>query len=137
MKFRNFLGRLMAGRLGTDPLNRFLSLFTVVMLLVSMLLSRRAIGSLAWTLGLVSMVLMLFRSFSRNLEKRYRENQAYERLSRKLTDSLRGYRNRFRQRKDYRFFRCPSCRSWLRVPRGKGKVNITCRQCGQRFTKKT
>ena len=87
MKFRNFLGRLMAGRLGTDPLNRFLSLFTVVMLLVSMLLSRRAIGSLAWTLGLVSMVLMLFRSFSRNLEKRYRENQAYERLSKKFTGS--------------------------------------------------
>lgn len=137
MKFRNFIGRMMAGRLGTDRLNRFLSLFTVVMLLVSMLLSRRGIGSLAWALGIVSLALMLLRSFSRNLEKRYRENQAYERISGKLTGTIRGYRSRFRQRKEYRFFRCPSCRTWLRVPRGKGKVNITCRHCGQRFTKNT
>ena len=137
MKFRSFLGRMMAGRLGTDPFNRFLSLFTIVMLLVSMLLRESALGSLAWALGIVSMAFMLFRSFSRNLEKRYRENQAFERISRKLTASIRGYRSRFRQRKDYRFFRCPSCRTWLRVPRGKGTVNITCRQCGQRFMKKT
>ena len=47
------------------------------------------------------------------------------------------HRSRFRQRKEYRFYRCPSCGTWLRVPRDKGRLQITCRQCGERFTRKT
>ena len=46
-------------------------------------------------------------------------------------------RERWSQRKDYRFFKCRSCRTRLRVPRGKGKLNIVCRKCGTSFQRKT
>ena len=65
------------------------------------------------------------------------ENERFLRWQYKVTGKLRSLKTRWDQRRDYRFFRCPSCRSWLRVPRGKGKLNITCRQCGERFTRST
>ena len=71
------------------------------------------------------------------LYHRQRENAAFLGLTRNWRERWSGARDRFRQRKDYRFFRCPSCRTWLRVPRGKGKLNITCRHCGERFTRST
>ncbi len=137
MKFRNWLAGFMAGRSGNDQLNRALNIVTLVMLVLSLFLGRTIIGSLAWILALASLAWSTIRTFSRNLPKRQRENAAYLARTRKLREGVRGVRDRFAQRKDYRFFRCPSCRTWLRVPRGKGKLNITCRQCGERFTRST
>lgn len=37
----------------------------------------------------------------------------------------------------HRVFKCPSCKQALRVPRGKGKILITCQNCGHKFQKKT
>ena len=137
MRFRSWLTRVMAGRNGVDRLGRFLSVVTVIFLLLSLLAGRSGAGSLFWVLGVVCFLLGLFRSFSRNLQRRRAENEAYIRLEEKVLGRFRGARERFRQRKDYRFFQCPSCRTWLRVPRGKGRVQVTCRQCGERFTRKT
>ena len=137
MKFRSWLARVMTGRNGADQLCRFLSILTVVLLLLSLITGGTALSGLFWSLGLVSLVWGLFRSFSRNLERRRAENQAYLRLAGRVRGTFSGALSRFRQRKDYRFFRCPSCRTWLRVPRNKGRMQITCRQCGERFTRKT
>ena len=137
MRFRNWLARSMAGRYGTDQLNRALNFATLVFLVLSLFLGRSGVGSLIWLLALAGLVWGSFRTFSRNIPKRRRENEVYLGLMRKWFGGFRGARDRFRQRRDYRFFRCPSCRSWLRVPRGKGKLNITCRQCGERFTRST
>ena len=137
MRFREWLTRTMAGRNGADQLSRFLSVATMVFLLLSLVTGGTALSSIFWTLGLVSLVWGLFRSFSRNLERRRGENQAYVRLAGRVRGAFSGTLDRFRQRKDYRFFRCPSCKTWLRVPRNKGRVQITCRQCGERFTRKT
>ncbi len=127
----------MAGRYGTDQLNRALSFFTLVLLVLSFVTGTSGLGSLVWLLALVCLVWSTFRSFSRNVGKRQRENAAWLRLTGRFRREAGGARERFDQRKDYRFFRCPSCRTWLRVPRGKGKLNITCRQCGERFTRNT
>ena len=137
MKFRNWLLRVMAGRNGVDRFGRFLSAVTVIFLLISLLTGRTGVSSLFWALGVITFFLGLFRSFSRNLPRRRAENEAYCRLEDRVLGRFRGAGERFRQRKDYRFFRCPSCRTWLRVPRGKGKVQVTCRQCGERFARKT
>ena len=137
MKFREKLTRFMIGRYGTDPLNRFLSIFTIVVLLLAVLLTGTALGLLLQALGVVGLVWSVFRTFSRQLEKRRLENDGYLRIKGRLTGGVRGARSRFQQRKDYRFFRCPSCKTWLRVPRGKGRLSITCRQCVERFTKST
>ena len=137
MRFRSFLTRVMAGRYGADQLNRALNIATLALLVLSLVLGRAGIGKLFWLLAVASLVWSTFRTFSRNIPKRQRENAAYLGLTRKTRETFRGAKDRFQQRKEYRFFRCPSCRTWLRVPRGKGKLNITCRQCGERFTRST
>ena len=137
MRFRSFLTRVMAGRYGADQLNRALSFATLVLLILSLVLGRVGFGGLTWLLALACRGWSTFRTFSRNIPKRQRENAAFLSLTRKPRENLRGAKERFSQRKDYRFFRCPSCRTWLRVPRGKGRRNITCRQCGERCTRST
>ena len=137
MRFRQWLGRFMAGRYGTDQLNRFLCVATLVLLVASLFTGGSALGSLVCILALACLVWETWRTFSRRIDRRQAENARYLRLTRGLRGRIGDARNRFRQRKDYRFFRCPSCRAVLRVPRGKGKLNITCRQCGERFIRKT
>ena len=127
----------MAGRYGADPLNRTLNIAAIALLVLSLILGGGGIGSLFWALALTCLIWGSVRTLSRNIPKRQRENAAYLSLTRKLREPARGARDRFAQRRDYRFFRCPSCRTWLRVPKGKGKLNITCRQCGERFTRST
>ena len=74
---------------------------------------------------------------SRNVYRRQQENGAYLRQKYKITSAWRGAVDRWHQRHDYRFFKCPACRTRLRVPRGKGKINIVCRKCGTSFQRKT
>ena len=137
MKFRTWLAKLMSGRYGTDRLNRALSILTLAFLILSVILGRRGIGRIFWLLALASLAWSTIRTFSRNISKRQRENAAYLRFAGRWGGELRGAKTRWQQRKDYKFFRCPSCKTWLRVPRGKGRLNITCRQCGERFTRDT
>ena len=75
--------------------------------------------------------------FSKNFEKRRKENERYLQLKYKLTSGFRNWNDRRKQSRDYVFFRCPSCHAMLRVPRGKGKIRVTCRKCGNAFEKKT
>ncbi len=137
MKLRSFLSRFLAGRYGPDQLNRALNIAAVVLLVLSLITGGSGVGSLIWVLALACLVWSCFRTLSRNIPRRQRENAAFLSLTRRPRESLRSARDRFSQRREYRFFRCPSCRTWLRVPRGKGKLNITCRQCGERFTRNT
>ena len=74
---------------------------------------------------------------SSDLYRRQQENGAYLRQKYKITSAWRGAVDRWHQRHDYRFFKCPACRTRLRVPRGKGKINIVCRKCGTSFQRKT
>ena len=78
-----------------------------------------------------------FRMLSRNLNKRRDENTRYLRLKYRVEASLRVGKERWVQRKDYKFFVCPSCKTTLRVPRGHGRIKIVCRKCGTSFTGKT
>ena len=137
MRFRQWLGRVMAGRYGTDQLNRFLTVATLVLLILSLFTGGTALGKLVWILALVCLFSETYRTFSRRIDRRRAENEKYLRLTRGFRGRVGDKASRFRQRKEYRFFRCPSCRTVLRVPRGKGKLSITCRQCGERFIRKT
>ena len=132
--------RQMAGRYGVDALGRALAIGGLVLLILAMLTQRLGGGLLSALLGMLAFVAILWnyiRFFSRNIPRRAAENQKY----RDLVDGLRGWlclrKECFAQRKDYCFFRCPSCRRLVRVPKGKGRIRITCRQCGFAFEKKT
>ena len=125
--------RFMAGRYGADQFSRFLS-FVALALIVLNLFVR---SNVLWILGLAALVLTYVRMFSKNFARRRKENEAYLRLKNKLTGGFQNWNDRRKQSKDYVFFRCPACHAMLRVPRGKGKIRVTCRKCGNAFEKKT
>ncbi len=133
---RERIARFMAGRNGNDQLNIFL-LVTDVLLFVLSRVVRGAVGSGFFALALVLLVIIYVRMLSRNLVRRREENGKYLRLRYKLGGRLRLYRERWVQRKDYKFFVCPSCHTTLRVPRGRGKIRIVCRKCGVAFDGKS
>lgn len=117
--FRQF----MAGRYGTDKLNITILWTAVIIMVISIFLPK-----LQGFLCIVYYGLMfwaIFRCFSRNTYKRYQENRKY--LS---------FLSRIKDRK-HRYFDCPKCRQPIRVPRGKGKISITCPKCREKFIKKT
>ena len=125
--------RFMAGRYGGDQFSRFLSFAALALIVVNLFVR----SPVLWLLGIAALVFVYVRMFSRNYEKRRRENERYLQLRYKLTGGVRNWLDRLKQRRDYVFFRCPSCRAMLRVPRGKGRIRVTCRKCGNAFERKT
>ena len=125
--------RFMAGRYGMDQLNRFLSTVTLILVVVNLFTK----NLIVWMAALVLLVICYVRMLSRKLEKRRQENGRYLQIKYKLTSGFQNWRDRQKQRKDYCFFRCPSCKAMLRVPRGKGRIRVTCRKCGNAFERRT
>lgn len=129
-KIRYGLQKMMVGRNGPDKLS-FLMLWIGVVLLVAAMVFNSVILN---TIALIVYILAIFRVFSRNLAKRSAENRAYLQKTNQVRTAIKHHRNRFKLRKEYRYFKCPQCKSWLRVPRGAGKVKVTCGQCGNQFS---
>lgn len=88
-------------------------------------------------IGSILLVWAFARALSHDIHKRWAENQRLLKLLPNLRRALSDGVERHRQRRDYKFFRCPGCRNRLRLPRGKGRIQITCPRCGQRFGGKT
>ncbi len=132
---RERLARFMAGRNGNDQLNIFLLIVDVVLIVLSTIW--KSASGVLYPFVLALLVYIYFRMFSRNVYKRREENGKYMRLKYKVDAALRLRKERWVQRKDYKFFTCPSCRTSLRVPRHRGKVKIVCRKCGTSFFGKT
>lgn len=119
--FRQF----MQGRYGTDKLNTAILLAGLIACVLSMFVRLPLIN---WLLTVGSYVLMgwaIFRSLSRNTYKRYQENRKYLRFLERVKD------------REHKYFDCPRCHQPVRVPRGKGKISITCPKCREKFVKKT
>ena len=125
--------RFMAGRYGGDQFSRFLSFVAMALIIVNLFVRSMVL----WLLGIAALVLVYVRMFSKNYEKRRRENERYLQWKYKLTSGFTNWMDRQKQHRDYVFFRCPSCHAMLRVPRGKGRIRVTCRKCGNAFERKT
>ena len=117
--------RFMDGRYGGDKLNITLVWVSLAAYIISLLIPVAGVklvllvvyyGILGWA---------IFRFLSRNIYKRYEENRKYLRLLERVKD------------KEHRYFDCPRCHQPVRVPRGKGKIAITCPNCKEKFIKKT
>ena len=126
----------MAGRNGNDELNRFLLMADLFILLLAVLF-RKSIGSFLVMIAILLLVIIYFRMFSKNVVRRRQENGKYLMLYSRAESQARLRRDQWTQRKEYKFFVCPACKTTLRVPRGRGKVKIVCRKCGNSFIGKT
>ena len=133
---RQRMARFMIGRNGQDQLNVFLMVLALVLMLLGGIF-RSVLGSFFSWLALVLLILSWVRLLSKNLPRRRAENAQYLRRRYQVTGWFRKQKTRWDQRRDYRFFTCPSCRTTLRVPKGRGKIRIVCRKCGSSFTRKS
>lgn len=131
-RFRNWFSRFMYGRYGSDSLNRTLSGVSLALLILAMF----GLRPLYW-IALLLLFICYFRMFSYNREKRYAENIAYCKAVQQFRTQLSRRKKRFSERKIYCYYRCPRCRQELRVPRGRGRIEITCPKCRAQFVKKS
>lgn len=122
----------MYGRYGSDQLSVFLLVVYLAFYLVS-LFTGIAVFSY---LGLVLILIGLYRMFSRNVERRRQENRRFLQLTQPLVGWLR-LRRTIHKDKEHCYFKCPNCKQRMRVPRGKGKITVTCRSCGTVFQEKS
>lgn len=132
MKMREKLQRFMWGRYGSDRLNQMLMACTLVGVLLSFLG-----GSVFNLLVLVLLGYVYFRMFSRNIAKRSAENQWYLARERKVRLWFQNRKRRFGEYREYKIFKCPNCGQKLRIPRGKGRIEIRCRKCSHEFIRKS
>ncbi len=124
-RIKQALGRFMMGRYGTDKLNMWILGAGLALCLISVFIQFPPVN---WALTVCSYGLMiwaLFRTFSRNTYKRYRENRRFLMFLDRIKD------------REHRYFDCPKCRQPVRVPRGKGKIMITCPKCKEKFQRKS
>ncbi len=129
---RTRLNMFMLGRNGVDFLNKHLFRIAAIIAGLNLLFLGR-IGSVPFLIAGYA----LFRTLSRNLPMRQAEDMVarakYDRAKEKISGAL----HRAKQIRDFRFFSCPGCSSYLRVPRGKGRIQVTCPRCGHRFDRKS
>lgn len=139
---KNFLNKLtyairrfMYGRYGMDQLG-YLILVTYMVLLV-IFSFWRSLANVSSYILIVILLIFYFRIMSKNIYRRSKENAAFLRIYNPLKKFVRKKRMRVQKLKEYSYFRCPQCKNELRVPRGKGKIEVTCPKCRHRFDRKS
>ncbi|MDO4343400.1 MAG: hypothetical protein Q4C50_01230 [Eubacteriales bacterium] len=125
--------RFLEGRNGIDDLGIVLIVTSLVLLILSMplkssLLSMIAIGVLLYS---------YYRVFSKKLTARRAENQRFLAERERLRFKLQSLKLRMGSRKDYKYLKCKKCGQKMRVPRKKGKIEVTCPHCGEKFITKS
>ncbi len=120
-RWKERFARFMYGRYGPDQLNNVMLILGVALAVIGMLFSLPLLTVLSY----VPLGFCLYRMFSRNANRRRLENQRFMQLLNRLRD------------RESRYYSCPRCHQTVRVPRGRGKINIHCPKCGNQFIKKT
>lgn len=130
--FTEKLRKFFIGRYGNDQLNTFLFILGLIINLVFTLLRVPYASFISY----IPYGIAVFRTLSKNITKRQLENAKFLHITapwRKfLTQKIRQY-----QDKDHRYYRCPKCSHTLRVPKGRGKIKISCPHCNKEFIRKT
>ncbi len=158
----NWFQKIMYGRYGNDLLNVSLLGFSILLSVILRIIA--AFTNLYWlpVFSYLPLFFCIYRMFSRNLSRRSAENQAFLGFFRRVKGFFTGkrqgdpgnpyygaYQNnsysnpaasqptKVKKEKGYKYYRCPGCNLHLRVPKGKGKICITCPKCRREFIKKT
>jgi uncharacterized paraquat-inducible protein A len=125
MKMRVGLSHFMEGRYGNDKLNNAILGAAMVMVILALFIRNPLLNLILHGVAYALMFWTIFRTLSRNTYKRYQENRIFLKFFDRLKD------------RNHRYFDCPKCRQTVRVPRGKGKIAITCPRCKEKFVRKS
>lgn len=121
--------RWMYGRYGVDNMSKTMIYVALGLCILSIFMFR----GLFYFVSMGLMIYAYYRAFSRNIQKRYAELQRYE----KWKKSVKNFPKTMAMRKTHHIYRCPNCRQKIRIPRGKGNIEITCPKCRTKFLKKS
>lgn len=127
--FRNF----MIGRYGTDQ-------FTLALLIAGMVLTFIGNAFKLRFLTIFTYVIFfacIYRTMSRNITARQKENNTFLRYWNPLRSWFKTKYNIVKSSRNYKYFKCPKCKQELRVPRGRGKIVVTCQKCNTKFIQKS
>ncbi len=125
--FRYKIAQFMIGRNGFDMFCRGLLMFSVGLIIADIIVPGKLLGKVATFV----IIYAYYRAFSRNLVRRRAENDWYVN---EVAMPLRSYLSR--DRKNFVYFKCPTCKQLLRAPKGRGKIRVTCSRCTSKFEKK-
>ena len=138
--FRNFLQNLayrlqgfMYGRYGMDDFSRFLSWVAFAIFIINLFVN----SVILYILGLATLIFSTYRCYSKNIYKRQKERNFYIKYKTKITGWFKIRKRIFAERKVNKYFKCPTCKAYLHVPKGRGKIIITCPKCKNEITRKT
>lgn len=126
--FRSF----MSGRHGIDQLSTALLWGGLVLYLIDLFVGTGILSLVA----MAGYIFSLFRAFSRNNVQRDMENRRFVAWTQRISRSFQQAKARFANRKEYKYFRCPNCKGWIRLKRNTGEVTVTCSRCHHTFQEK-
>ncbi|MDU1663864.1 MAG: hypothetical protein E6852_06170 [Peptoniphilus harei] len=125
--------KFMIGRYGQDELGKFILSLALILLIINLFVKTAALSAAA----LVLIIYSYYRIFSRDVRARYAENKKFltslDPLRRKFFSS----KNKYDNRKVYKYIKCPKCKFEMKVPKNKGKIRVTCKKCGEKFIVKS
>lgn len=122
------IARFMQGRYGNDGLNLFIISLALVFSILNMFIRRGVFRIVSYALIFYA----LWRMLSRNIWERQKEYQSYLLYSKKYWDKINVIRRNMKD-KEHKYFLCPNCHQMARVPRHRGKIEITCPRCRKKF----
>nr|WP_330394139.1 hypothetical protein [Lachnoclostridium sp. An181] len=125
--------RFMYGRYGVDQFSKFLVGAGIVCLILNLVSD----GMLFYIAAFALLIYAYFRVFSKNHAKRYKENQKFLAMTAGIRGRISSFPKQMEQRKNYHIYKCPTCKQKIRIPRGKGKIEITCPKCHSKFIKRS
>lgn len=136
---RDKFNKFMQGRYGVDDLSRFTMGVALVLIILAMFANifSRTVGSTLDILGVAAIVYAYIRIFSRNIQQRYAENQKFLQMTSKFRLRFNKEKNLMKQRKTHHIYSCPGCGQKIRIPKGKGKIEIECPKCHTKFVKRS
>lgn len=135
-KMNNFSRKMqqwMIGRYGTDEFSRFLFVLGILLFLISSLSQVTVIGLFGW----IAIIYGYYRCLSKKITQRSRERDWYLRMVQPFQKKFSLWKRMWTDRKTFKYFKCPNCKKMVRVPRGKGKIIITCTNCRTTMNGKT
>ena len=130
--------RFMSGRYGSDHFGRFISVVSLIIMIVGLIFRNIIICLIA----LASVGYGIFRMFSGNKTARSRENALYLKCKaktaaffriNKIKSWFRLQKNKWRDRKTHIYKKCPYCKKMLRLPKVKGMHSVSCPVCRKKF----
>ncbi len=132
--------KFMYGRYGVDEFGKSMLITAIIFSVLGMVINLFRFGFwISFSCSVLSTALMayiIYRAFSKNINKRVMENHKFLAKTEKLRTYFRFCKTRFNDRKTFSYVKCPNCKNYSRVPKGKGKIKITCRVCKKQFERK-